>query len=163
VATLLLNASIEPLAVISPHRAVNLVLQGRAVVEVASGELLHGVSVTVAVPSVARLVRYVHVPYHRRQGPPSRQAVLVRDGHRCGYCGRQASTIDHVIPRSRGGSHTYDNVVAACLRCNNKKSNRLLAEMGWSLRHRPVAPAATWRWQLLGAGRGWDNYLSAVA
>ena len=134
--TLLLNASLEPLCVVSVHRAVVLVLSGKAMVLETDGRLLHSERVAVPLPLVMCLVRYVHVP-HRRTVPPTRRTVLQRDAHRCAYCGGLADTVDHVQPRSRGGRHEWTNVVAACARCNHRKADRLLGELGWEL---PVAP-----------------------
>jgi 5-methylcytosine-specific restriction endonuclease McrA len=82
------------------------------------------------------------VPY-RREVPLTRRAVLERDAHSCVYCGSKADTIDHVRPRSRGGPHIWTNVVAACARCNHRKGDRLLSELGWHLRTAPVQPPPT--------------------
>src|SRR5262245_35104131 len=87
-------------------------------------------------PSVILLQRYVRVPSGRAV-PVSRRGVLRRDDQRCGYCSASASTIDHVMPRSRGGDDSWENLVACCLRCNNVKGDRTPAEMGWSLRFTP--------------------------
>jgi 5-methylcytosine-specific restriction endonuclease McrA len=81
--------------------------------------------------------------------PLSRRAVFTRDGQTCVYCGNSATSIDHVVPRSRGGTHTWDNVVAACRRCNHTKADRSLAEMGWALPHPPRTPSGA-AWRLLG-------------
>jgi 5-methylcytosine-specific restriction endonuclease McrA len=70
----------------------------------------------------------------------TRAGVLRRDGRCCAYCGKRADTIDHIVPRSRGGTHTWDNCVAACRTCNSRKADRLLSELGWSLRARPGPP-----------------------
>lgn len=137
--TLLLNASLEPLCVVSVHRAVVLVLTGKAMVLETDGRLLHSERAAVPVPLVMCLVRYVHVP-HRGIVPPSRRTVLQRDDHRCAYCGGNADTVDHVQPRSRGGRHEWTNVVAACARCNHRKADRLLDELGWELAFVPRAP-----------------------
>lgn len=137
--TLLLNASLEPLCVVSVHRAVVLVLSGKAMVLETDGRLLHSERAAVPVPLVMCLVRYVHVP-HRRTVPPTRRTVLQRDEHRCAYCGGAADTVDHVQPRSRGGRHEWTNVVAACGRCNHRKADRLLTEIGWELAFNPRAP-----------------------
>ena len=137
--TLLLNASLEPLCVVSVHRAVVLVLAGKATVLETDGRLLHSERSAVPLPLVLCLVRYVHVP-HRRTVPPTRRTVLLRDQHQCAYCGGSADTVDHVQPRSRGGRHEWTNVVAACSRCNHRKADRLLGEIGWELPFRPNAP-----------------------
>src|SRR5437764_12615067 len=100
-------------------------------------------------PSVVRLARYVRVPYQSRVAL-NRRAVFARDGHRCQYCGSTAENIDHVVPRSRGGTHTWDNVVAACRRCNHTKADRSLAELGWVLPNPPRTPSGA-AWRLLGS------------
>ena len=158
---LVLNASREPLCVIGLHRAVSLVLTGKAVVLEQDGALLHSEWLAVPVPQVLVLTRYVHVPY-RGAVPPTRRTVLQRDAHRCAYCAGPADTVDHVLPRSRGGSHVWTNVVAACRRCNHRKADRLLWEIGWELRvtprppHRSIVLAATAR-----PHPAWDAYLAA--
>ena len=137
---LLLNATFEPLAVVTVKRAVVLMLTGKAeCVQAALAGAFHSENLTVAAPSVMRLSRYVRVPY-RRPVPMTRAGVLRRDGRRCAYCSRRADTIDHVVPRSRGGGHTWENCVAACRTCNARKADRLLDELGWTLAVRPRAP-----------------------
>ena len=137
---LLLNATFEPLAVVTAKRAVVLMLTGKAeCVEAALEGAFHSENLTIAAPSVMRLSRYVRVPY-RHPVPMTRAGVLRRDGRRCAYCARRADTIDHVVPRSRGGGHTWENCVAACRGCNSRKADRLLDELGWTLRVVPVAP-----------------------
>ena len=140
--TLVLNASMEPLCVVSLHRAVLLMLAGKARVLESDG-YLHSSQTAVPRPSVLVLARYVHVPV-RRPVPPTRRTVLQRDAHLCAYCGGGADTVDHVQPRSRGGRHEWGNVVAACVRCNHRKADRLLHELGWTLPFTPRAP----RWSL---------------
>ncbi|QTE31594.1 HNH endonuclease [Pengzhenrongella sicca] len=137
--TLLLNASLEPLCVVTVHRAVVLALSGKATVLETDGRVLRSERAAVPVPLVMCLVRYVHVP-HRRTVPPTRRTVLQRDEHRCAYCGSLADTVDHVQPRSRGGRHEWGNVVAACARCNHRKADRLLSELGWELPFTPGVP-----------------------
>lgn len=158
---LLLNASLEPLCVVSAHRAVVLVMAGKATV-VESAGVLRSERCVVVMPLVACLTRYVHVPV-RRPVPPTRRTVLQRDAHRCAYCGGGADTVDHVLPRSRGGRHEWANVVAACVRCNHRKADRLLHEIGWELGFTPRAP----RWsvafgaQAARAEPAWMRYLVA--
>jgi 5-methylcytosine-specific restriction endonuclease McrA len=139
---LVLNATYEPLCVVPLRRAVVLVLAEKAVVIEAGDAVMHSARLAMPVPSVVRLSRYVRVPYHR-EVPLTRRAVLDRDGHECAYCGTRADTIDHVRPRSRGGQHVWTNVVAACARCNHRKGDRLLTEMGWQLSSPPTQPPAT--------------------
>lgn len=147
-ATLLLNATYEPLCVVSSRRAIVLVLAHKAEPVDVSDVFCHAELVALPVPVVVRLTRYVRVPYPA-QVPLSRRAVFTRDGSTCVYCGAPATSIDHVWPRSRGGTHSWDNVVAACRRCNHTKADRSLAELGWTLPHPPVAPSGS-AWRLLG-------------
>ncbi|GHE13612.1 HNH endonuclease [Klenkia taihuensis] len=147
-ACLLLNATYEPLCVVSSRRAIVLVLAAKAEPVDVSEVLCHAELVALPVPVVIRLTRYVRVPYPA-QVPLSRRAVFTRDGSTCVYCGAAATSIDHVWPRSRGGTHTWDNVVAACRRCNHTKADRSLAELGWSLPQPPRAPSGS-AWRLLG-------------
>ncbi|WP_456565156.1 HNH endonuclease [Blastococcus sp. SYSU D00695] len=147
-ATLLLNATFEPLCVVSSRRAIVLVLADKAVSLDSAADVVHAESVSLPVPVVVRLTRYVRVPYPASV-PLSRRAVFTRDGQTCVYCGGSATSIDHVVPRSRGGTHTWDNVVAACRRCNHTKADRSLAELGWKLPHPPATPSGA-AWRLLG-------------
>lgn len=130
---LVLNASYEPLGVVPLRRALVLVLENKAVSLEESGAYLHSATRVVPAPSVVRLKRFVRVPY-RGPVPLTRRALFARDGGRCMYCGAVATSVDHVIPRSRGGQHAWDNVVAACRRCNHVKADRHLLELGWRLR-----------------------------
>ena len=148
-ATLLLNATYEPLCVVSSRRAIVLVLAAKAESVDVTPDVVHAETVSLPVPVVARLTRYVRVPYPASV-PLSRRAVFTRDGQTCVYCGGAATSIDHVVPRSRGGTHTWDNVVAACRRCNHTKADRSLAELGWKLPHPPHTPSGA-AWRLLGA------------
>jgi 5-methylcytosine-specific restriction endonuclease McrA len=141
-AALVLNATYEPLCVVPLRRAVVLVLAEKAVVVEESSQVMHSERLAVPVPTVVRLARFVRVPF-RREVPLTRRAVLDRDAHACAYCGGRADTIDHVRPRSRGGIHAWSNVVAACARCNHRKGDRLLAEIGWHLPNVPSQPPAT--------------------
>jgi 5-methylcytosine-specific restriction endonuclease McrA len=149
---LLLNATFEPLTALPLRRAVVLVVCGKAeVVHVdPAGTLLHSVRAAVQVPSVIRLYTFVKVPYRSRV-PLTRAGIMYRDGYRCAYCEAKAETIDHVIPRSRGGNHSWTNCVACCARCNHRKAARLLTELGWQLRVKPVAPRGP-HWRLLATG-----------
>ncbi|MGY6500224.1 MAG: HNH endonuclease [Acidimicrobiales bacterium] len=136
---LVLNASFEPLSVISARRAVVLVLSDKADMVHPSGHAFHAERLAVDVPSVVRLRYYVTVPYQRSIAL-SRRAVFHRDQGTCQYCGNKAESIDHVVPRSRGGEHDWCNVVAACRRCNAHKGDRLLSEISMTLRSRPAPP-----------------------
>jgi 5-methylcytosine-specific restriction endonuclease McrA len=148
---LVLNATYEPLCVVSGRRAVVLVITARAVSLEASATVLHAERTAVAVPAVVRLTRFVKVPY-RAVVPITRKGVLARDGHRCVYCGAAATSLDHVVPKSRGGEHSWENVVAACGRCNHTKADRPLHEMGWRMPRPPSAPTGA-AWRILGSRR----------
>ena len=141
---LVLNASYEPLCVVASRRAVVLVLGEKAEMVAEAGTVLHSEHLSVAVPSVVRLRQFVTVPFRRRVAV-SRRAVMARDGGLCQYCGSHADSIDHVVPRSKGGDHTWENVVAACRPCNVRKRDRMLHDTSMRLRRRPSAPrGASW-------------------
>ncbi|MEV6212927.1 HNH endonuclease [Kitasatospora sp. NPDC051914] len=138
--TLVLNASYEPLTTVSLKRAVVLVLQDKAVVEHAHPlRMVRGTGVSVPVPRVIRLNRYVRVPF-RQRAPWSRRGVLVRDQHLCAYCGRRATTVDHLVPKSRGGADSWLNTVAACPEDNQRKADRTPEQAGMKLLRRPFEP-----------------------
>lgn len=163
--TLVLNAGYEPLAVVSFKRALVLVMNEKAtVVERVEGDPVRTIDGSYERPAVILLTRYVRVP-GGRSAPVTRRGVLRRDGHRCAYCGKTASTIDHVLPRSRGGKDTWENLVACCLRCNNVKGDRTPQEMTWSLRWAPGVPRGS-QWSVRGTERTdpcWEPYLSLAA
>jgi 5-methylcytosine-specific restriction endonuclease McrA len=148
---LVLNASYEPLCVVPGRRAVVLLLTDKAVAVEEADQRLHSERRTVPVPVVVKLTRYVKVPY-AGSVPLTRRAVFARDGGRCQYCSAPATSLDHVVPRSRGGAHTWENVVSACGRCNHVKADRGVAELGWRLRRPPVAPTGA-AWRVVGARR----------
>jgi 5-methylcytosine-specific restriction endonuclease McrA len=162
-AALVLNATYEPLCVVSLRRAVVLVLSGKALVVESTDDVMHSARLAVPIPTVVRLARFVRVPY-RREVPLTRRAVLERDSHSCAYCGCRADTIDHVRPRSRGGLHVWTNVVAACARCNHRKGDRLLGEIGWRLpappRQPPPTVAVLVGWSV--RHPAWERYLGLV-
>src|SRR4051812_30033174 len=158
---LVLNATYEPLCVVSARRAVVLVLAEKAEVIHATDRTMHSAHLAVDVPSVVRLTTYVRVPV-RRRAPLNRRAVFARDGGRCQYCAGPAESIDHVVPRSRGGEHVWENVVAACRACNTRKRDRLLSETRMELRRRPSIPREL-TWITIAAGTvpmSWEPYLT---
>lgn len=163
--TLVLNAGYEPLAVVSFKRALVLVMNEKAtVIERIDGNPVWGIRGEVDRPAVIVLTRYVRVPGARRV-PVTRRGVLRRDAHRCAYCGKGATTIDHVLPRSRDGADSWENLVACCLRCNNVKGDRTPQEMNWELRWVPQPPRGT-QWTVRGTERSepsWAPYLSLAA
>jgi 5-methylcytosine-specific restriction endonuclease McrA len=148
---LVLNASYEPLCVVPQRRAIVLLLAHKAVVVEPGDEVFHSERQALIAPAVVRLTRFVKVPY-RGAVPLTRRGVFARDGGRCVYCGAPATSLDHVVPRSRGGAHAWDNVVSACRRCNHVKADRVIAELGWRLRRAPRAPTGA-MWRILGSGR----------
>ncbi len=137
----MLNQSYEPLTICNVKKAIILILLGKAEL-VADNERkkIHTVSRTYPWPSVIRLNDFVKVPY--KKIILTRRNILKRDGHKCAYCGRGdlPLTIDHVIPKSKGGDDSWENLVAACLPCNNKKGDRTPEEAGMNLRIKPYAP-----------------------
>ncbi|MFP5347664.1 MAG: HNH endonuclease [Actinomycetes bacterium] len=162
--TLVLNAGYEPLAVVSFRRAVVLVLADKAVLLAEEDPPVVAGSMTVPRPSVILLRRYVRLPF-KRAVPVSRRGVLRRDNHRCAYCSGTAATVDHVLPRSRGGKDTWENLVACCVRCNNRKGDRTPEEMGWSLDVLPKVPPGP-AWLVRGTELRhplWADYLAPAA
>jgi 5-methylcytosine-specific restriction endonuclease McrA len=158
---LVLNASYEPMCVVSARRAVVLLLSEKAELVTDTGLVLHSERLSVPVPSVVRLRTFVSIPFRRRVAV-SRRAVMARDGGRCQYCGLRAESIDHVVPRSRGGEHSWENVVAACRSCNTRKRDRLLHETSMRLRSHPRAPLGA-SWSIIAGGSvpdEWGPYLT---
>ena len=142
---LVLNASYEPINVCNLRRATVLVLKERAEILERGEGALHSERLTFERPCVIRLMRYVRVPrdVHRRK--ITRKAVLARDAWTCQYCGHQAAglTVDHVIPRSRGGQSVWENIVASCAPCNRKKGNKTPREASMHPRSNPTPPGPT--------------------
>ena len=136
---LVLNADLGPLHRVTLRHAVRMLWRQVAVVHEAVPDRQLGIW---PMPTAVRLVTYVVTRWRYTRNPAwTRQGVLVRDGHRCGYCGHPADTVDHVTPRSRGGGNTWDNTVASCGGCNQRKRNRTPAEAGMRLRIQPTAPS----------------------
>jgi 5-methylcytosine-specific restriction endonuclease McrA len=161
---LVLNATFEPLSIVPSRRALMLWLDEKAELIHSTERYFRAARVAFPEPSVVRLARYVRVPYQSRVAL-NRRAVFARDGHRCQYCGATAENIDHVVPRSRGGTHTWDNVVAACRRCNTRKEDRLVHEVGLTLRRSPSQPRER-VWFLVATGGlrpDWEPYLGSAS
>ena len=138
---LVLNQNYEPLSVCNVRKAVVLLLLEKAeMVEARQNSALRTVSSVYPYPSIVRLFSYVRLPF--RKVELTRKNILRRDSHRCGYCGtgKPPLTIDHVIPKSRGGGDTWENLVAACIRCNNRKGSRTPEEAEMLLHRRPFRP-----------------------
>jgi 5-methylcytosine-specific restriction endonuclease McrA len=163
---LVLNASYEPINVCNVRRATVLVLKERAEILERGEGALHSERLIFDRPCVIRLVRYVRVPrdVHRRK--ITRKAVLARDAWTCQYCGRQAPglTVDHVIPRSRGGESVWENIVASCAPCNRKKGNLTPREASMHPSSNPRPPGPTVFIQLASPRIpvAWEPYLVAA-
>ncbi len=136
---LVLNASYEPVNVCTVRRAVVMIFKGVARAEEHNGHILHSAHVALHAPSVIRLTEYVHIPFKNRW--LSRKNIILRDDSMCQYCGKHLPpaelTLDHVMPRSRGGEAGWDNLVACCKRCNHRKGNRTPEEADMRLVRRP--------------------------
>lgn len=169
-AILLLNASYEPLAVIPKRRALSLLLRERVDAVTEEMVALRGIAGTLPIPSVLKLRRYVNVP--RRGARWSRQGVLKRDKHTCIYCGVRVGgkrngrylhpndfTIDHIMPKSRGGRNTWTNTASACPQCNNRKNDRTPHEAGMPLLWEPKTPRVDYMVASGGVPEAWKFYL----
>lgn len=169
---LLLNGSTwEPLAVVSLTRAINLVIAEKAVIVEQTGEFLRTVRSRFPVPSVIALRRYINVP--RRQAHWSRKGVLLRDNFVCIYCGvmpgsishnkvltKDDFTIDHIVPRSRGGKDQWTNTACACYHCNHRKGSRLPHEAGMKMLWEPKTPRTSYLVIAVGSGPdAWKRYI----
>ena len=139
----MLNATYEPINVCTVRRAVVLLLKSKAEVIEHSEWRLHSANSTMARPVVIRLVSYVNIPRDTHRRRITRRAVFARDDWTCQYCGSRSNlTVDHVVPRSKGGKTVWANVVTACSYCNLLKGNRLPGQSGMYPRHRPVQPSS---------------------
>lgn len=138
---LVLNTTYEPLNVCSARRALVLLFKGKAEVLEQSGVAFRSERATYELPHVIRLHNYVHVPRRAAASRISRRAVFARDRHRCQYCGSDRHlTVDHVVPRCKGGPDTWDNLVTSCAPCNRKKGDRPLHQAGLRLTQKPRPP-----------------------
>ena len=137
---LVLNLNYEPLNICSYRRALGLIFLEKATVLETNGELLRSERIQMHMPTVVRLNYLVKRPHPELR--ISRRSILARDNFTCQYCGRQTGplTIDHVIPRVSGGTHTWENLVCSCIQCNNTKGNRTPAEAGMKLLRPPRRP-----------------------
>lgn len=158
--SLVLNASFEPLGVVSWKRAICLLLDEQAEMIEADDAVVRSPSLTLPLPSVIRLRQMVNAP-RRRAVPVSRRAVFARDEYRCQYCGDRADSIDHVVPRSRGGLDVWDNLAAACRPCNTRKRDRTPDEAGMRLLRpcRPPKAASSFVVGALAVPDHWKPYL----
>lgn len=141
---LLLNATWEPIRALGMTRAMVLLLQGKAeYIEVVPDEFIYSARDVYEKPSVIKLNYMVKIPYNAKVAL-NRRAVMARDKGVCQYgCDRRATTIDHVIPRSKGGKHIWTNVVACCTKCNAKKADHMLEDTQFELLRTPRVPDST--------------------
>ena len=138
---LVLNATYEPINVCTVRRAVVLLLKAKAELIERGAWELHSESTTLARPVVIRLVAYVNVPRDAHRRKITRRAVFARDGWTCQYCGSRSNlTVDHVVPRSKGGPSTWENIVASCAPCNRRKGNAMPRQAGMRLNREPRTP-----------------------
>ncbi len=158
---LLLNGNYEPLTICSVQKAIVLLFLDKAeVVSTSATRRIHSAHASMAFPSVIRLSNYIHIPFKRVI--LSRKNILRRDGHQCQYCGaKTALTVDHVIAKSRGGEDSWENLVTACIRCNNRKGNMSLDDANMKLAHRPIRPNhVVFLRQYVGTvDKSWEPYL----
>jgi len=139
---LVLNATYEPINVCTVRRAAVLLLKEKAELVEHAAWKLRAETLSLPRPVVIRLVSYVRVPRDTHRRKITRRAVFARDGWRCQYCGTRSNlTVDHVVPRSKGGHSTWENIVASCAPCNRRKGNALLRQVGMKLRTRPSSPS----------------------
>ena len=142
---LVLNASYEPINVCTVRRATVLLLKRRAEILEEGGWRLHAESLTIPRPVVIRLVTYVRIPHDAHSRKITRRAIFARDRWTCQYCGRERGklTVDHVVPRSKGGSSAWDNIVTCCAPCNRRKGDRLPRQAEMHPRNHPKPPGPT--------------------
>jgi 5-methylcytosine-specific restriction endonuclease McrA len=163
-AVLVLNATYEPLNVVSTRRAVVLLLKEKAEVIEATAERIRSLYLSLPTPLVIRLVYYVRVP-RRLNVPLTRRTLMIRDNYTCQYCGarppKKTLTIDHVIPKVRGGATTWENLVCACKPCNLRKGSRTPHEAHMPLRKKPERPRylAVVLLSQSPAHQVWDKYI----
>ena len=158
---LVLNASFEPLSVVPARRAICLLLADKAELLEADDAVVRSATLVLPSPAVIKLCYMVKAP-RRRVATVSRRAIMARDDYRCQYCGGGADSIDHVLPRSRGGGDGWDNLAAACRSCNSTKRNRTPSEAGMRLLRPCRAPRPT-AWTIVGANGvpdTWKPYLA---
>lgn len=143
--TLLLNMSFEPLDLCNWKKTMKLVLTEKVDIVETNGRKING---KYDLPSVIRLKRYIRLPY--KSIPLTKNNILYRDNFRCQYCGsKEDLTIDHIVPKSKGGTHTWVNVVTACIKCNGKKDSKSLNQTNLKLIKKPIEPRNIKEYRLL--------------
>jgi len=138
---LLLNQNYEPLTILKLKRAITLLILDKVdLIENEDGKMLHAISIMYPVPSVIRLKYFVRIK--RKEIALTKKNIIKRDNHQCQYCGRKTGmmTTDHVIPKALDGDDSWENLVCACLECNNQKGNRILKQAGIRLTKKPERP-----------------------
>lgn len=141
-----LNASYEPLSPAKLSRAVALITSGKAVLDDHYEDrfIRSANGLSMPFPKTIRLVNYIHVPFRYADEVWSKEGVKRRDNHKCGYCGKKATTVDHIVPKSRFipqvEANTWGNTVASCHSCNSKKANNTPEECGMTLKVKPYVP-----------------------
>jgi 5-methylcytosine-specific restriction endonuclease McrA len=161
---LVLNATYEPINVCTVRRAVVLLLKDKAEIVERSEFELHAATCTIAGPVVIRLVSYVRIPRDTHRRKITRRAVFARDDWTCQYCGSRSNlTVDHVVPRSKGGTSTWENIVSSCAPCNRRKGNALPHHAGMRLTKQPRTPSAHVFIRVASPGipAAWRQYLAA--
>ncbi len=158
---LILNQNYEPIAICSAKKAVVLMFLEKAHMVESYDDYIHAVSLQIPYPSVIRLNRYIRKPFQKVS--LSRRNIIKRDKNICQYCGKnhQPMTVDHIIPKSNGGQDTWENLVSACMRCNNKKGDRTPDKAGMKLISQPRRPSHLFYLQhLAGSSHNtWNDYL----
>ena len=161
-AVLVLNQNYEPLNVCNEKRAIVLIDRGKAEVLEHGDGVIHTPSSKVPRPSVIRLIYLIKRP--RPKARLTRREIFLRDNYTCQYCGIRSKdlTLDHVIPRHRGGKHTWENLVSACRNCNHRKGGKYLEEAKMALRRKPFQPGVTMYYMLsqyLQSYREWRKFV----
>ncbi len=159
--TLILNSTFQPLSVASAKRSISLLLAKKINVIKESKFEIRSENKIIKIPKVALLTYYVKAPYSRRVAL-NRSNIFIRDFYTCQYCGNNAESIDHVIPKSKGGEHEWSNVVACCKKCNLTKADKLLNQSILKLKKFPIKPEGNfWIKTIIGSNPDpeWNEYL----
>lgn len=160
--TLLLNATYEPVTIVSWQRAMTLWASGKVEIVDEHDVEVRAVSFTFRLPSIVRLLKFVRIRHRKGHIPFTRANIYARDNHECQYCGSEHElTFDHVVPEARGGKKDWTNIVTACFSCNTKKGSRTPEEAGMVLRRKPTVPHAALR-VVVGikkTPKSWADYL----
>ena len=159
----LLNADYQVLGLIGIKKAFKLMSKGKVIVVKATEKLMHTVTKSFLVPVVLRLVKMVRMMYGKKVPFAKRNVMTLYDG-RCGYCGKKDKhmTLDHIIPKSRGGKSEFANVVPSCLKCNNFKDNKTPREAGMVLQYKVVVPTISEFLQISIRNLGLDKYVDEI-